>query len=234
MERLTIARSLSWHCYHTAVGAGTSLRLSWPGLPICRVRGRTRWSWHSLPASGLNGSLMSEYPTGLGKKAQNSGKEGTVSEYGPFKDLKFKNWGGIIHLPIWLSFHPCPHLSTQAADDVVTVTRNSIQHKIPTMYGKALWKKERSEHFSLDLGVTIPLLYPWNQAKLMSGLTSALDSWVTSESLFDFSKSQFLICKTRISAMPPPLDGCDIVVWVLRIEQGTFSVLSVNCWSLVV
>lgn len=72
---------------------------------------------------------------------------------------------------------------------------------------KALWKKERSEQFSQDLGVIITLLHPWNQAKMISNLVSALNIQVTSGSLFNFSKPPSLSVKSRVSAMPPSLGG---------------------------
>jgi hypothetical protein len=47
--------------------------------------------------SKLSDLLMSEYPIGLGGKAQNSGEERIASGYGSCKMLKVKNTNRTIH-----------------------------------------------------------------------------------------------------------------------------------------
>lgn len=192
---------MSWHCYHTAVGSDISHRSSGPRLPICTVRG---------------GSDDPDIPSQLPACTQNcrnvwipnwfreeGTKEGTVSECAPCKDVKFKNWGATIQPPIW----PCIHFSVHSSsryhynsdrESNTTDDSHCVQKESPWME-KALWKTERRKHFSQDLGVVITLLHPWNQAKIISNLVSALNIWVTSGSLFNFSKPPSLSVKTRVS-----------------------------------
>ena len=185
--------------------------------------GWIRWSWHSLPACSLHSKFQKCLNTQLVQGRKH--KRRNCIWMWPMQGCEVQELGCNHPTPIW----PCIHFSVHSSsryhynsdrESNTTDDSHCVQKASPWMK-KALWKKERSEHFSQDLGVVITLLHPWNQAKMISDLVSALNIWVTSGSLFNFSKLPSLSVKTRVSAMPPSLGGCDTVAWVLRIGQGS-------------